>query len=87
MPLSGVPQDFTGVVEYTVSGEGMKSRTYTVIVQKDGSSTDAGTSGQAERLWEKMLEDSDADLNDRNGEAWWEKAERSRKDNDYPEYW
>lgn len=87
MPLSGVPQDFTGAVEYTVSGEGMKSRTYTVIVQKDGSSTGAGTSGQAERLWEKMLEGSDADLNDRNGEAWWEKAERSRKDNDYPEYW
>lgn len=86
MPLSGVPQNFTNAVEYTVSGEGMKARTYTVLVQKDsGASPDM--SAEADRLWKKMLQDSDADLNDRNGKTWWEKAEESRKDNDYPEYW
>lgn len=80
MPLSGVPQNFTNAVEYTVSGEGLKSRIYTVIVETSGQ-------GTASELWDRMWEESSVDSSDPDGEPWWEKAARSRRDNDYPEYW
>lgn len=41
-PLPGIPQDFTSPVSYTVSGTGLKARTYTVTVVKEGGSSDPG---------------------------------------------
>lgn len=38
-PLSGVPQNFTNPVEYIVTGSGVKSKTYQVIVMKNGAAT------------------------------------------------
>ncbi|MEM1483582.1 hypothetical protein V6615_01765 [Oscillospiraceae bacterium PP1C4] len=35
-PASGVPQDFTNPVTYTVSGDGLKPKAYTVTVTKNG---------------------------------------------------
>ncbi len=49
-PLSGVRQDFTDTVNYTVSGNGMASRTYAVdVLDAEGNHITGGSSGGNEK--------------------------------------